>query len=165
MSMDPEPPTRRIPPTAPPPGAPPARVVAEDPRLLDLEDRVRSLRAWLAVATVLALAALGVAAWAIISKEEEDDTRAGASRASVNRLETQVEDLEAQVDNRATKESVSDLRAEQEELAEAVQQLGEGGGDTDELAQSVTTLSDDAQELAARIDELEQQQAEEEPVP
>ena len=156
--MDPEPPTRRIPPTAPPAAGPP-RTVIEDERVLELADRVRSLRAWLAVATVLAVAALGLAAWALLTKEEEDDTRAGASRTSVDRLDSRVDELESQVENRASDSSVSELRADQDELAEQVQQLGESG-DTDALEQSITDLGEDVQQLSERVDQLEQEQAE-----
>src|SRR5688500_11085188 len=109
--MDPEPPTRRIPPTAPPP-APSPHVITEDERVAyaKLADRVGSLRAWLALATVLAIAALGLAAWALVTKEEEDDTQAGASRTSVERLDARVDELESQIDDRATQGAVSELR-------------------------------------------------------
>jgi DNA repair exonuclease SbcCD ATPase subunit len=166
--MDPDPPTRRIAPGAAPASTPHPFVTVEEQRLAhaDLVDRIKSLRAWLAFATILALLALGAAAWALVSKEEEDDTRAGASRTSVSRLDSRVDDLEEQVDDRATKGAVSELRGQQEELSEQVQQLGgqADGGDTEAVQQSVEELSASVQQLEQRLDELEQQQAEQ-PVP
>ena len=165
MSMDPDQPTRRIPPVQPPPAA--GTPVVQDDRLVinELADRVRSLRGWLAVATVLALLALGLAAWALLTQEEEQDAQAGASREQVERLDARVDDLESRINDRATKDSVSALRSDQEKLAEEVDKLGESAsnGNTDAVEKNIEQLDENMQQLEQRVQELEQQQNEQPP--
>ena len=165
--MDPDQPTRRIPPVQPPPAPVQGTPVVQDDRLVvaELADRVRSLRGWLALATVLALLALGLAAWALLTQEEEQDAQAGATREQVERLDARVDDLESRIDDRATKDSVSDLRSDQEELAEQVDELTKAaeGGDSDAVEQNIEQLDENMQQLQQRMDELEQQQSEQPP--
>jgi len=161
MNMDPDQPTRRIAPTPPPA----ERVVVQDdaPAYAELAERIRSLRGWLALATALALIALGVAAWAVVTKEEEEDARAGASRGSVSRLDSRVDELESRLEDRATKGSLDEVREDQRELRDEVEQVGQraaDGGDTEAVQESVQELSEDVTQLQQRLDELEQRQDE-----
>jgi hypothetical protein len=58
------------------------------------EDRLRTLQGLLALMSVLALAALGVAIWALVDDGDGDDpTRQGASRGRVAALTDRVERL------------------------------------------------------------------------
>ena len=108
--------------------------VVQDDRLFvaELADRVGRCAAGSSLATVLALLALGLAAWALLTQEEEQDAQAGASRSQVEALDARVDDLESRIDDRATKESVSDLRADQEELSDQVEKLADDAGKSDD---------------------------------
>ena len=160
-----EPPTRRIDPVPPPPGTPREReIITEEPAGVReaLLDELRSLKRTLAIVGVVAIAALGVALWALLSQEEEGDAQRGASNERVSQLEDRVDSLENDVEDAATKQSVSNVRQNQEELSEQVDQLAEdssGGGDDAQQAQeSVEQLQQDVEELGQRLDDVEQQQ-------
>ena len=163
-----EPPTRRIDPVAPPPGTPHERereVITEEPvgARAELLDELRSLKRTLAIVGVVAIAALGVALWALLSQEEEGDAQRGASNERVSQLEDRVDDVENDVEDAATKGSVSSIRQDQEELSEQVDQLSEdssGGDDAQQAQESVEQLQQDVEELGQRLDDLEQQQQE-----
>jgi len=93
-------PTERIEPVRPAPVVD-ERVVAApavDPNLLllRLEDTVDSLRTWLLFVAVLALAALGVALYAVLSKDDGAGGNA-ASSERVARLDDRVDRLSRQV--------------------------------------------------------------------
>ena len=115
----------------------PAPVIAEerlvtpavDPNviLLRLEDSIDALRTWLLVVGVLALVALGVAVYAIVS---DDDTTADSGSRSRTGLasDARVSQIESRVDRLSRQ--VQDLRTD----------AGSGG---------------DASALANRIDQLE----------
>lgn len=169
MSYD-EQPTRRIPaqPVAPAdpayaPVDPHARIAPDAVWMEDVSARLRSLRTALAVVGTLAALALGLAAWALLDREEGDGR--GASAQRVEQLEDRVDRFEDRLDNRATKASVAELGREQQQLAEQVEQAqaaaGEDGGG-EQAAQEVEELRGELQALAQRVDELAQQPAEEE---
>ena len=161
MAYDREPPTRRIPPT--PPGEPPRETEYVDPALEEIRDRLRSLRTALALAALLATAALGVALYTLLSDEDREagDGPRGASSTRVSQLDERVDELESEIDDRATKTAVSDLREDQRELQEQVEkasaQAAEGGGD-EETQQAVEDLRGDVQALQQRVDEVAAQQ-------
>jgi hypothetical protein len=172
VSHDPEPPTRRLPPQQPGPGRPPEQApggvhereyVEEEapPPGEDLRDRLRSLQTALAVVGVIALAALGLSLYTLLSDDEEGDGRANASQQRVSNLEDRVDRLEDRVGNRATENSVSELRSEQQELATQVEQLSEqaGGSDAgDQAQQAVGDLQSDLNQLERRVDQLAENQ-------
>ena len=98
----PEEPTRPLPPATPPPArVGDEREVAapvEDPYRTELLlDQLRSLRTALAIVGLIAVAALAVAVYTVLTKEEESDTGAGASRQQVADLAGRVDALEADV--------------------------------------------------------------------
>jgi chromosome segregation ATPase len=176
LPPDPDEPTRRLPPTRP---AEPIRerevVTGPDYEAwyAELLDRLRSLRTAVALLSILSVAALGVALWALLSQEEEGDARRGASSERVGELEDRIEELESDVGDAASSDAVDRLRDDQEQLADEVRSVREraGGGTSDaavqdlqdditQLGDGVEQLSGSVQDLEQRVDELEQQQAE-----
>jgi DNA repair exonuclease SbcCD ATPase subunit len=110
-------------------------------------DRLRSLRRALAVVAALAVAALGIALWAVLA-EDDDDGRARAR--AVRALEDRVERLEAQVD-RAPSRVVVSVRDEQRSLDERLDELEQ------DTSEAIDGLRQDVRELEDRVDELRQQ--------
>jgi hypothetical protein len=158
--VDPEPPTRRLPPQEPAP--PPRGTVREteyvsDPEREQLRDRVRSLTTALVLTALLATVALGAALYALLGDDEDDDTgRRGASPARVSSLDQRVDELDGRIDDRATKNSVDDLEERLGKVEEQAEQAGEAGGDTQELRDAIEALDQSVQQLEQRVDSLEQ---------
>ena len=161
----PDDPTRRIPPTEPPPSVREREYAVEDDGAWrqHIVDRLDSLRTWVAAATVLSLLALGLAGYTLLTAEEEDDTRAGASREQVGELSDRVDDLESRVQDRASDNAVQDLRDSQRDLDERVKAVEEAaeepaddGADTEALRQSIDALHDSVEQLDGRVADLEQ---------
>ena len=152
--IPPEDPTRRLTPATPPPAV--ERDVAyADPdaavtRAAVLDD-LRSLKRLLALVGVLALAALGLALYALLAEDEEGDGR-GASRTSVRQLDTRVDELESRVEDRATKGQVANVREEQQEINDRLDELSEQAADGGDAA----AAEEAAQQLRSDVDELEQ---------
>ena len=179
----PEEPTRPLPPASPPP----ARVVeergvatpVEDPYLSELMlDRLRSLRTALAIVGVIAVAALAVALYTVLTKEEESDTGAGASSQRVAELTGRVDALEADVKSRATKNEVNQIADDVNALDDRVDDVAkqarsasssDGGTDEqarssiDQLNENVQTLSQDLEDLDRRVGDLEDQSQQQQP--
>ncbi len=151
----------------------PARYVAAGPVGVDpdwadrTEDRLRSLQGLLALASVLALAALGVGIWALVDDDGDDSSREGASRARVVALSDRVERLESRADrpapaSTAGQASEADLDALEDDVAALKSQVaagGDGGGESGDAAteQSVSALATRVDELAGQVDELRMQ--------
>jgi peptidoglycan hydrolase CwlO-like protein len=135
-------------------------VVTEEPagaRAALLEE-LQSLKRTLALIGVIAIAALGVALWALLSQEDDSGGDAGgASSERVSGLEDRVDTLEGDVEDAASDESVSRLRQQQEDLGEQVDQLSEQSSDSD-AQDSVEQLSQQVDELGQRVDDLERAQ-------
>ncbi len=126
---------------------------AADPNLIlaRLEDSVASLRTWLAIVGLLAVAALGVALYTLLSDDGSGGSRSGlATDESVSRTNDRIDRLKNQV------QSLRSNSAAQGGEEEAV------GVRVAKLEQSVKTLAErpvtDAQpaveELSGRIDDL-----------
>jgi peptidoglycan hydrolase CwlO-like protein len=144
----------------------------EDPMRIELLlDQLRSLRAALVVVAVIAVAGLAVAIYAELTKEEESDTHAGASRTRVVALSDRVDALESDLKSRATKDDVSTIASDQKSLGARVDQLtkqaastNKGGTDQqarssiDQINQNIQTLSQSVKDLDTRVHDLEQQQ-------
>jgi uncharacterized protein HemX len=109
--------------------------------------RLRSLTRALAVVALLAVAALGIALWALLA-EDDDDGRARAR--AVRALEDRVERLEAEVD-RAPSRAVASVRDEQRSLDERLDELEQ------DTSEAIDGLRQDVRELEDRVDELQQQ--------
>jgi len=140
---------------------------AVDPNviLLRLEDAVDNLRTWLLVIGLVAVAALGVALYAVL----DDDTSSGgggsttglASDERVSQIENRVDRLSRQLqDVRAGGGSGDDTAAlanRIDELEDAVSsQSGQGGAAASGTQDAIDELSSRIDDLASDVEELQQ---------
>jgi polyhydroxyalkanoate synthesis regulator phasin len=155
MSLPPDRPTEPLRPT-PAPRQPvayepaPAPAVDVTAVLVRLEDAVNSVRTGLMIVGVIAVAALGVAIYALMKDDDTSSGGGGASNSRVATLEDRVDRLSRQVqDARSSNNSSDDTSA----LADRV----------DALERTVKTLADRPQpgdatqavkELSDRIDDI-----------
>jgi hypothetical protein len=95
------------------------RTEAEEKLWADVLDRLGSLRTGLVVVGVIALAALGVALWALLDDVGNPD-REDTSRVRVERLADRVDRLESEVGEAASKGGVAAIRAGQRALQRRV---------------------------------------------
>lgn len=155
----PEDPTRRLPPVVHEREV--VRPVAEEP-WVEILDRLGSLRAGLAMVAVVAVAALGVALWALLAGEGDD--REGASPVRVERLEDRLDAVEADVERAASQSGLAGIRDNQQALQGRVRALEQAVGNAqatreavDGLSENVETLQQGIEQLDQRIDALDQQ--------
>ena len=168
----PDDPTRRIPPTEPPLPAVREReyaVADGEPWRQSVLDRLDSLRTWVVAAVVLSLLAIGLAGYTLLTAEEEDDARAGASREQVNDLSERVDELASDVGDAPSEKAVRDVREGQQELGDRVKALEDAAeesasddGGTEELQSAVDDLNDSMTQLDQRVSDLEQRMDEQE---
>ena len=151
-----EPPTRLQPPAEPPPGAParePTPVV-ELPPPATVED-VRSLRRWLVVTGVWALAATAIAVIALVIANRIDEEKLSARsgneiRAAQRSLEDRIDDLESRVARLPRSRDVSDLD----------NRLRQVENRTTTASNRLEGLSGRLDGVEQRVEQLEQAQAE-----
>jgi hypothetical protein len=148
-------PTRRLPPTEPV-----AYTDAEELRFReDVRDRLRSLKTAVVMLAVLAVAALGVAIWALLSSQDTGEAQ-GASVSRVSALEDQVDELSDDVKNAASKDDLQQVSRREQELADKVDDLDTRATQTSEdlatATQEIETLKQDVADLQQRLDALEQ---------
>jgi hypothetical protein len=181
---DPDEPTRRLPPSHRPDAPPPREyerevtVTAGDELVWreEIVDRLNSLRTAVVLLGILAVAALGVALWALVNQEEETDARRGASADQVRDLEERVEDLEQDIERAPSGDALSQLSETVESLDERVgavedrveRERGEGGaseqavedlqGDVEQLGDAVEQLGDAVEQLDQRVGAVERRQ-------
>jgi hypothetical protein len=161
----PEEPTRPVPPARPiATEHAVVRTEAEETLWAEVLDRLGSLRTGLVVVAVLALAALGVALWALLDDVGDADRR-GASRVRVERLEDRVDRLESQVGAAASQGGLAAIRERQGALQQRVQALeatveeaSAAAQDAEETAVALETLQGSVEELEQRLNAVEQQQ-------
>ena len=137
-----------------PPGAPPpprAGDVApyvEDERPATLAD-IRSLRRWLAVAGIWAVAATALGVFALIEANKDDSadqTKAAGELGRVQQqLNSRMDDLESRIDDLPTSDDVSNL----DDRLKAVED------DADKSKAAADRLSGRVDDLEGRVDELE----------
>ena len=167
MSLPPDEPTRPL-----RPGEPVYRetVVAPDDSAFRAEvmDRLAALRNWLALATLLSLAALALATWAFVREDDDgnanrgDGVRAGQVAALEERLD-RLEDQPAGVrpaDLAALQEEQAALADQVEDLAaqaEANAQTDPAAAEDIEARESIEVLDQSVQDLDARVQALEEQ--------
>lgn len=158
----PEPPTRRLDPTAPPPVyervVEPAAPVAADASLLilRLEDAISSLRTALIFVGLLAVIATGIAIYALTREDDTPVASSGnaASETRVARLEDRVDRLSRQVQStRASVRSATGLDQRVDDLAKTVATLRTQSGDAAAAPDATQAITD----LDGRLDRLEQQ--------
>ena len=160
----PEVPPREVPPRElPPEYVDPAPVYApdEDPRVV--ADRVRSLQTALALVGVLAVAALGVALWALLTRDDERRVveNRGASTERVAQLEARVDELRDAVRDVPSAQAVDQLQEQQQQLEGQVEEVAQAASAdrdvTDEEARAgIEQVSADVQELETRLAQLEE---------
>ena len=128
----------------------------EDERPATLAD-LRSLRRWLAVAGIWAVAAtaLGVIALIEANKDDSDDqTKAAGELGQVQRqLNSRIDDLESQIDDLPTSDDVSKLDGR---LKTVEDDADKSRAAADKLSGRVDALETRVDDLEGRVDELEQ---------
>lgn len=164
MSFD-DPPTRRLPQDPRPRSPIPPRGSGpdEEQQVAVLGERVRTLGTSLAILAVVAVAALGIAFWALL--DGGDSTPAPSSGDASGTLLQRVQDLEQRVDARATDGDLKKLRAQVETLKTKVDEAaasssGDGGGSgttTSDQTTQLDDLSSKLDDLTTRVDQLESQ--------
>jgi|GEM_PF-1845026 len=142
---------RVVEPVAPVAGGP----VATDPTYLfaRLEDSISSLRTALAFVAVLAVAALGVALYALLKNDVTDRTTGGGTSARITRLDDRIDRLSRQVQGiRAGGNSPAALAARVDSLSRSVSALRTQAGSTSAAPDPTKALQD----LSSRIDAVDQ---------
>jgi predicted nuclease with TOPRIM domain len=165
LPPDPDEPTRRLPPTRHPDAPPPATyerevaVTTGDDLVWreEIIDRLNSLRAAVVLLGILAVAALGVALWALLGEEEQGDGRRGASPDRVRDLEQRVQELEQDIERAPSRDAVSQLSDTVESLDERVGAIE--GQDAGASEQAVEDLQGDVQQLGDAVEQLDQRLA------
>jgi polyhydroxyalkanoate synthesis regulator phasin len=145
----------------PPPGAPrppgPGDVApyVEDERPATLAD-IRSLRRWLAVAGIWAVAATALGVIALIEANKDDSadqTKAAGELGRVQReLNGRIDDLESRVDDLPTSDDVSKLDGR---LKAVEDDADKSKAAADKLSGRVDALETRVDDLESRVDELE----------
>ena len=166
MSLPPDRPTERLQPQPPPP--PPRPPVVEeryvapaaDPNavLLRLEDAVNSLRTGLMIVGVIAVAALGVAIYALLKDDDAGTATRGdaASQSRVSQLDDRVDRLSRQVQaarSEARSDDTAGLGDRIEALEGTVKQLADRPAPGD-ATNAVQELSDRIDDVAADVEQL-----------
>jgi methyl-accepting chemotaxis protein len=149
----------------PPPGGPrPPRAgdvapYVEDERPATLAD-IRSLRRWLAVAAVWAVAATALAVIALLEANKDDNgdqTRAAGELGRVQRqLNSRMDDLESRVEELPTNDAVSKLDGRLKAVEDATDK---SATDTERLSGRVDDLEGRVDDLESRVEELESSSA------
>ena len=148
------------PPPRPPGGPQPPRAgdvapYVEDERPATLAD-IRSLRRWLAVAAVWAVAATALAVIALLEANKDDNgdqTRAAGELGRVQRqLNSRMDDLEARIGDLPTSDDVSKLDGRLKSVENSVDKSTTA---TDKLSGRVDDLEGRVDDLESRVEELE----------
>jgi len=145
----------------PPPGGPraprPGDVApyVEDERPATLAD-IRSLRRWLAVAAIWAVAATALAVIALLEANKDDSgeqTRAAGELGRVQRqLNSRMDDLESRVEELPTTDDVSKLDGRLKAVEDGADKSATA---TERLGGRVDDLEGRVDDLESRIEELE----------
>jgi TolA-binding protein len=143
----------------PPPRAGDVAPYVEDERPATLAD-IRSLRNWLLVTAVWAVAATALAVFALIEANRDDDeaqTRVAGELGRVQRaLNARIDDLESRIDELPTADDISNLDGRIKDVENAADRVATNtarlGNRVDELEGQL----DDLESLESRVEELEQ---------
>lgn len=137
------------------------RVRSPDPVLLRLEDAVDSLRTGIMIVGVIAVAALGVGIYSLVSQDDAGDaSRSGlASDARVSELDDRVDRISRQVQDLREAEGGDDELGERvEALEKTVEELAERPTPGD-ATEAVKELSDRIDDIAADVEQLKSRTA------
>lgn len=127
------------------------------------EDRIRSLKRLLALVGVLALAGLGLAAWALL---RDDDTDAGPSPERVARVSEKVDRLERRLGGASEESDTQQLEdgltgkadaADLQALRREVRELRSAAADAEPSGSSSGDSSGAVSALDGRVDDLTEQ--------
>jgi septal ring factor EnvC (AmiA/AmiB activator) len=133
----------------PPPRPGDVAPYVEDDRPATLAD-IRSVRRWLAVTAVWAVAATALGVFALIEANKDDDTgrtRSAADLARVQKdLNGRIDDLESRVDDLPTSDDISKLDGRVKDLEDKA----------DKSAADAAKLSSRVDDLEKRVADLEQ---------
>ena len=145
----------------PPPGGPcPARPgdvapYVEDERPATLAD-IRSLRRWLAVAAVWAVAATALGVIALLEANKDDSAEQERAAGELGRVQKQLnsrmDDLEGRIDELPTSDDVSKLDGR---LKTVEGKVDKSTAATDRLSSRVDDLDGQVDDLESRVEELE----------
>jgi septal ring factor EnvC (AmiA/AmiB activator) len=133
-------------------GDPPPAPYVEDDRAATLGD-LRSLRRWLLVTAVWAVAATALGVIALVQANKDDtsgQTQSAADLARVQRdLAGRIDDLKAQVDELPTSDDLSNLDGRIKDVEKKADSTGS----------DIEKLNGRVDDLEQRVDDLEQQQS------
>ena len=104
-----------------------------------IRDDLSSLRLWLGLLTVLTLIALALSAYNYAQKRNEQPASSGDQSGEVSRLNSRVDELSRQTQNRASTEDLSELEARVEKRASK--------GEVDKMRATVTELKNSVDRL------------------
>jgi len=163
MSIPPDRPTERLQPQPPPQPIVEERyaVPAADPNLvlLRIEDSLASLRTGLMIVGVIAVAALGVAIYALMKEDDAGtNSRSGlASDARVSQLDDRIDRLSRQVQAARSDASGGDEAAAVDERVAALEKTVKTLADRPapgDATQAVDELSDRIDDVTADVEQL-----------
>ena len=169
MSTTPPPdrPTERLQPAPPPPqyerAVDPRAPMTTDATLLftRLEDAISSLRTWLALVGVVAVAALGLALYAVL-RNDNGTTRGTASADRVTRLNDRVDRLSREVQQlRSASGATSALSRRVDALSRQIAGLrsqGANGSSPTDPTQAIQDLNKRVDDLSRQVQQLGQTQ-------
>ncbi len=109
-----------------------------------LLERLGTLRTGLALVGLIAVLALGLAAWTFLRDKDDRSSSGRGGRitsADVRALRTRVDDLESRLRDRATRNQVANVRQAQQQLSQRLGQLAK----TTSSTPTTTTSGADAQ--------------------
>ena len=139
-------------PGAQPPAGRSERLLTDD-QLPATVGQVKSLRRWLIVAGVWAVAATALAVFALIQANQEDEAGREEAAGELGRVQRQLnsrmDDLEQRIEGLPSSEDLSKLE----------DRLGQVEDDASQASQDVERLGNRLDDLEGRVDELEQQVA------
>jgi phage shock protein A len=137
------------PPSAPPPPDRSERRLPDDQRPATAQ-QFKSLRRWLIVAGVWAVAATGLAVFALIEADQAEEAAGEQATGQAGRvqrqLDSRIDDLESRIDELPTSDDVSKLD----------DRLAKVEDDLSKTTQDVTRLNRRIEDLEGRVDDLEQ---------
>jgi TolA-binding protein len=127
----------------------------EDERPATLAD-IRSLRRWLAVAAIWAVAATALAVIALLEANKDDDgdrTRVAGELGRVQRqLNSRIDDVESRIEDLSSSDDVSKLDGR---LKAVEQDADRSGTAAEKLSVGVDDLAGQVDDLESRVEELE----------
>jgi septal ring factor EnvC (AmiA/AmiB activator) len=113
-----------------------------------IHDRLRSLTTAVALAAIVSVAALAVGLWSLFG-----DPGGGASDERVNRLESRVDALDAQLQQRPGADDLAAVRKRQESLDRALRTLQTNVEQPDEDTAAVIEAVDATQQSVAQLEQ------------